>query len=474
MSPAPRPGSTARSSRVESSRAVSSSESGESDSVSALGLPPPHPGRRSSSSGRAVQTTSSGTPEPQSTRWSTKSSRSSSAQCRSSKTSTVGRWSASASRNCRQAAKCSERPPPASASAPRPTSGRRLSSDPLGVLQPERRDRLGQLLPGLLRRVALEDPGLRLDHLGERPVADALAVGQRATLSPVGELRLLVDYLPELVHEAALADPGHADERDELRRTLLARAGKSAGQQVELAAAADERRSGLPEVDAEAGACLLRLPDGDQLGLALRRRQAPPPGSRSPASSPAGCSRRRGGRSPGRRTGGAPRCSRRRPRPCPRRRPGRASRVTSASPVLTAMRTSSWPSSTIPSRIASAARTARSGSSSCATGAPKTAITASPMNFSTVPPRRSSSWRSRAWYGESVGSHVLGVERLGACGEADEVGEEHRDDLALLAAARRRGVLERGAAVGAEARVPEVLPAALRAGQHGYRSRSTV
>ena len=36
-----------------------------------------------------------------------------------------------------------------------------------------------------------------------------------------------------------------------------------------------------------------------------------------------------------------------------------------------------------------AARTARSASSPRATGAPKTAITASPMNFSTVPPKRS-------------------------------------------------------------------------------------
>ena len=35
---------------------------------------------------------------------------------------------------------------------------------------------------------------------------------------------------------------------------------------------------------------------------------------------------------------------------------------------------------------ASAARTARSASSSRATGVPHTAITASPMNFSTVPP----------------------------------------------------------------------------------------
>jgi class 3 adenylate cyclase len=47
--------------------------------------------------------------------------------------------------------------------------------------------------------------------------------------------------------------------------------------------------------------------------------------------------------------------------------------------------------------VNTAARTARSGSSSWAAGAPKTAITASPMDFSTVPPRRSSSSRRCAW-----------------------------------------------------------------------------
>jgi hypothetical protein len=78
---------------------------------------------------------------------------------------------------------------------------------------------------------------------------------------------------------------------------------------------------------------------------------------------------------------------------------GRASRSTSASPVFTAIRTSSFPSSAIQSRIANAARTARSGSSSRVTGAPNSAITASPMNFSTVPPQRSSSSRRRSWYG---------------------------------------------------------------------------
>ncbi len=39
--------------------------------------------------------------------------------------------------------------------------------------------------------------------------------------------------------------------------------------------------------------------------------------------------------------------------------------------------------------MSAAARTARKASSSWTTGTPKTAITASPMNFSTVPPWRS-------------------------------------------------------------------------------------
>ena len=65
---------------------------------------------------------------------------------------------------------------------------------------------------------------------------------------------------------------------------------------------------------------------------------------------------------------------------------GLAPRSTSASPVLTAILTWRSSSSRAQSLIARAARTARSGSSSCATGAPNRAMTASPMNFSTVPP----------------------------------------------------------------------------------------
>ena len=76
---------------------------------------------------------------------------------------------------------------------------------------------------------------------------------------------------------------------------------------------------------------------------------------------------------------------------------GRASSRISASPVVTAIRTCASSLPRAHSRIASAALTARSGSSSCATGAPKSAMTASPMNFSTVPPWCSSSERRRSW-----------------------------------------------------------------------------
>ncbi len=81
---------------------------------------------------------------------------------------------------------------------------------------------------------------------------------------------------------------------------------------------------------------------------------------------------------------------------------GRAPSAARASPVLTAVRTCRSSSgsaafrSATASRTASAARTARSGSSPYATGAPNTAITASPMNFSTTPPNRSISSLTRA------------------------------------------------------------------------------
>ena len=83
--------------------------------------------------------------------------------------------------------------------------------------------------------------------------------------------------------------------------------------------------------------------------------------------------------------------------------------------------------------MASAARTARAASSSCDRYRPKTAIAASPMNFSTTPPSASTA----AADGREVAAHdllqVLGVQPLGQRGGVDEVGEEDGDQLALLA-----------------------------------------
>ena len=61
----------------------------------------------------------------------------------------------------------------------------------------------------------------------------------------------------------------------------------------------------------------------------------------------------------------------------------------------TILMTHGWPGRR--ERTPNAALTARSASSPKATGAPKTAITASPMNFSTMPPTRWISSRTRLW-----------------------------------------------------------------------------
>ncbi len=81
--------------------------------------------------------------------------------------------------------------------------------------------------------------------------------------------------------------------------------------------------------------------------------------------------------------------------------------VTAASPVSTPMRGFSRPEPTVSPSVRTActssraARTARSASSSWATGVPHTAMTASPMNFSTVPPYRAITCRHVSKYCES-------------------------------------------------------------------------
>ena len=108
---------------------------------------------------------------------------------------------------------------------------------------------------------------------------------------------------------------------------------------------------------------------------------------------------------------------------------------------------------------------ARSASSSCTTGTPKTAITASPMNFSTraaVPLDRSTSCDVEV--PRDHGAQRLRVEPLAERGRAGDVAEEDGDDLPLLAHGPRLG--ERRAARVAEARPLTVLRPAARTDRH--------
>src|SRR5581483_8991624 len=115
-----------------------------------------------------------------------------------------------------------------------------------------------------------EDPGVGLDDLAERPEADTLAVGQRAALPPGDQVRVGLRDLEQLRDEAALADAGHADERDQLGRLLRARPVERVGEEAALPFAPDERRPELLlDVAAEARPRRHRLPDLDRLRLPL-------------------------------------------------------------------------------------------------------------------------------------------------------------------------------------------------------------
>src|SRR5215212_7688283 len=100
---------------------------------------------------------------------------------------------------------------------------------------------------------------------------------------------------------------------------------------------------------------------------------------------------------------------------------------TTTSPMLIPMRTWSCSRSTA-ARISGAARAARRASSSCACGIPNTAIAASPMNFSTVPPCARGSSAARRGAPHRL-LQQLGVDALAERRRADQIAEEHRDGL---------------------------------------------
>ncbi len=133
------------------------------------------------------------------------------------------------------------------------------------------REALPQLPARDVEGVVLLNPGLRLHHLSDRPEAHALAVRERASLTPPDEVRCLADALEELGDEPRLADPGHPDERDELRLERFTGPLERGEDRRELARSPDERqRRALLEIHPEARLGLDSLPDEQGLCLALR------------------------------------------------------------------------------------------------------------------------------------------------------------------------------------------------------------
>ena len=215
-------------------------------------------------------------------------------------------------------------------------------------------------------------PGGRLDDLRHRPVGDALAVREAA--SPVDVAASCRACRTNSCSRRLLPMPGDPTMRGECRHDPRRAARSRARELVELRLPSDQRRCVLRDLRSRAVARRTTSQTSRApllpfacTGSASRKSNASP--------SPRTSRRRRGSRRWAQPTGCARRCSARHLRPTLRPRSRRAPSMTSASPVLMPIRmwrsshSSSAFSSAIALRTASAARTRRSGSSSCAIGA---------------------------------------------------------------------------------------------------------
>ena len=107
------------------------------------------------------------------------------------------------------------------ASEPDERSEVTLDPRPLTVVR-ENGDDIAELRRGRVGVIRLEDPGVRLDDLAERPVGDAFTVWQAAPLAPRDQLVVHIDDASEFEHEAALSDTRDPDQSDELGRLVAA------------------------------------------------------------------------------------------------------------------------------------------------------------------------------------------------------------------------------------------------------------
>ena len=91
--------------------------------------------------------------------------------------------------------------------------------EPVGHIQPERQPQdlaRAEAFEHHRRRIALEDPEMLLQHLRERPVRDALAIGETPSGPPQRLGRAVTQPFPEFAHDPCLADPRIPEDRYEL------------------------------------------------------------------------------------------------------------------------------------------------------------------------------------------------------------------------------------------------------------------
>ena len=433
-------------------RVAASWASGLRKTAEKLRRPPPQVGRVPVNAGRAGQTRRSG-PLPRSATSSSRSRSAGSAQWMSSTTTTSG---------SRLSEHREQRAPGAvQLDAERDGWSRANSSSPVSMLDRERErggrvrqigEKLGNecLDPRRRRHRPCHRPETRdaLQNLGERPVGDAVAVREAA---PDEDPRAL-EPREQLAHEPALTDAGIAVDRDELRAVLSDHALLQREQEVELALATDERRvharqparHGVRRLTEEQGA---RAPDPPAAQLLARR------GRRREAGSGAGGALgddRLAGLGELLEPGGGVDGS-----AGDDRLAGRRVGVATASPVLIPVRISSAmpcvarasrSGRRAASRIASAARSARAGSSSCAVG---TRTPPSRRRRCTSRPSRPRASISPRTAVEPLAHHVaqlLHVEAVGELRRAGHVREEDGHDLPLASRGRHLMIVRRSAA----------------------------
>ena len=147
----------------------------------------------------------------------------------------------------------------------------RLDPAPLGLIRDVGPERLGDLRPGRRLIVGLEQPAPLPDHLAQGPEADPVAVGRRAAVVPPDGVDQAVDVLQELPGEARLAEARRPDHAHQPGPALPGGRVEQVLEQAQLVVTADERGlEGLgPIPAADLGDDPERAPRRHGRGLAL-------------------------------------------------------------------------------------------------------------------------------------------------------------------------------------------------------------